>query len=59
MYDKAINAADKNDRILKRMTLDEYVQVFGLISGLIDQIFERRDLELIFDTIINERLETG
>ena len=35
------------------------MNVFGPESGLIPDVLDDRDLELIFDTIINERLEVG
>ena len=58
-FERAVDANDEFDRHLKRMNLDQYVNVFGPESGLIPDVLDDRDLELIFDTIINERLEVG
>ena len=59
LYGKVVRATDDFDRDLKRMTLDGYVRGFGETANLVPIVFVGRDLEMVFDTIVNERVDTG
>lgn len=56
-YGKVVGAIDELDRDTKRMSLDGFVKGFGATAGLYEKVLYRRDLELIFDTIVNERVD--
>lgn len=59
LYEKIVGAIDSLDRDFKRMNLAGYLKGFAVSADLIPQVFERRDMELIFDTIVNERIDDG
>ena len=44
---------------MKRMSKEGYSRGFGETAMLVPGVLKRRDLELIFDTIINERVDAG
>ena len=57
LYDELVGAVDEDDRDEKRMDLETYLNGFGVASGLVPSVLDSNDLEMIFDTIINERNE--
>ena len=57
IYGDVVGVTDPIDRDIKRMNIDEYTQSFGEVAELVPTVLDRRDLELIFDTIINERVD--
>lgn len=57
MFTGITGAFDIRELDTKRMTLEGYVQGFGATADLVPAIFERQDFELIFDTIVNERID--
>ena len=59
-YIALVGAEDSYDRDSKRMDLPTYLSVFGEIeSGLVPHVLPGHDLELLFDTLVNERVDTG
>ena len=52
-----MGARDALDRDTKRMTSEGYVQGFGETAEIVPKVLSVRDLGLIFDTIINERVD--
>ena len=59
LYEKVVGATDAFERDVKRMTKEGYVRGFAETVGLIPDIFVQSDLEHIFKTIVNERVDTG
>ena len=59
IYGGIVGATDPIDRDIKRMSLEDYTRSFGEAVDLIPTVLDRRDLELIFDTIINERVDSA
>lgn len=58
MFEELIGQSESYDRDLERMDLETYLSGFGeQKSGLLPTVLGGYDLELIFDTIINERRE--
>ena len=41
------------------MSLEGYVRGFGETAGIVPSTFSKQDLELIFDTIVNERIDSS
>ena len=56
-YEKVVGAADYLERDLKRMREDGYARGFGETSKLVPRVLEKADLDTIFDTIVNERVD--
>ena len=52
-----IGATSPLDKHIKKMDLESYIQTLGTAATLVPSVLDRSDLELIFDTIINERIE--
>ena len=59
IYGDVVGATDPIDRDIKRMNIEDYTQSFGEVAELVPTVLDRRDLELIFDTIINERVDSA
>ena len=59
LYEKIVGAKDALDRDTKRMTSEGYVQGFGETAEIVPKVLSVRDLGLIFDTIINERVDSS
>ena len=59
LYEKIVGARDALDRDTKRMTSEGYVQGFGETAEIVPKVLSVRDLGLIFDTIINERVDSN
>ncbi len=59
LYEKIVGAEDSLDRDLKRMNSAGYIMGFAQAGDLFPQVFTQNDLELIFDTIVNERIDDG
>ena len=59
LYEKVVGATDSFDRDVKRMTREGYVRGFGETVGLVPNVFVPSDLEHVFKTIVNERVDTG
>ena len=59
LYEKVVGAAGPLDRDVKRMTREGYVRGFGETMSLVPDVFVQSDLEHIFQTIVNERVDTG
>ena len=59
IYGDIVGATDPIDRDIKRMNIDVYTQSFGEAVELVPTVLDRRDLELIFDTIVNERVDNS
>jgi len=57
LYEKIVGARDSLDRDTKRMTQDGYVSGFGETAKLVPSVLSVRDLGLIFDTVVNERVD--
>ena len=53
-----MGARDAIDRDMKRMNAEGYVRGFGETSDIVPSVLSVRDLGLIFDTIVNERVDT-
>ena len=58
-YDKVVGSNNEFERDTKRMSQEGYVRGFGQSSELMPMVLTRRDMELIFDTIVNERVDQG
>ena len=54
-----VGVTDPIDRDIKRMSIENYTRSFGEAVDLVPTVLDRRDLELIFDTIINERVDSA
>ena len=59
IFDKVVGANDPDERDLKRMTLEGYIEGFAKATDLIPQVLKAQDLELLYDTIVNERVDAG
>ena len=59
IFDKVVGANDPDERDLKRMTLEGYIEGFAKATDLIPQVLKAHDLELLYDTIVNERVDAG
>lgn len=57
-FEKVVGAADSFERDLKRMGQKGYSVGFGETSRLVPDVLVRQDMEMIFDTIVNERVDT-
>ena len=58
LYEKIVGARDAIDRDMKRMNAEGYVRGFGETCDIVPSVLSVRDLGLIFDTIVNERVDT-
>ena len=58
-YEKVVRATSYLDRDLKRMDQKGYVKGFAETARLTPNVLTASDVELIFDTIVNERVDTA
>ena len=56
-YDKLVGAQSLDERDTLRLRLRAYSYQFGTTAKLIPQVLKDFDLELIFDTAVNERVD--
>ena len=56
-FDKLVDAKTLEDREIQRLKLRAYSYQFGLTAKLIPDVLQEQDLELIFDTAVNERVD--
>ena len=56
-YDKLVGAQSLDERDTLRLRLRAYSYQFGTTAKLIPQVLKEFDLELIFDTAVNERVD--
>ena len=56
-YDKLVGAQVPEERDTLRLRLRAYSYQFGTAAKLIPQVLKEFDLELIFDTAVNERVD--
>ena len=56
-YDKLVGASILEERDTLRLRLRAYSYQFGTAARLVPQVLEEFDLELIFDTAVNERVD--
>ena len=56
-FDKLVDAKTLEDREIQRLKLRAYSYQFGSSAKLIPDVLQEQDLELIFDTAVNERVD--
>ena len=56
-YDKLVGAQTIDERDTLRLRLRAYSYQFGMASKLLPDVLKEFDLELIFDTAVNERVD--
>ena len=56
-FDKLVDAKTLEDREIQRLKLRAYSYQFGTTAQLIPDVLQEQDLELIFDTAVNERVD--
>ena len=58
-YDKLVGAQVPQERDTLRLRLRAYSYQFGTAAKLVPQVLKEFDLELIFDTAVNERVDSA
>ena len=59
LYDYIVRAKDPSERDTKRMTKEGFIKGFGEAADLVPHVLKPFDLEMLFDTIVNERVDAG
>ena len=59
LYDRIVGAHHPSERDLKRMSLNGFYQGFAATTGLVPQALTEKDFDLLFETIIDERVDQG
>mmetsp|Transcript_45039 Transcript_45039/g.59734 ORF Transcript_45039/g.59734 Transcript_45039/m.59734 type:complete len:118 (-) Transcript_45039:884-1237(-) len=59
LFDYIVRANSPAERDLKRMTVDGYVKGFAESSEVTPGALKAQELEMLFQTIVNERVDAG